>query len=160
MIRSVTLILVLAASIQACKSNKKNTLDHNEARTESIDGKVDSILVIHEININSEYQWPRETDAFNILETSIKGDILEVTVEYGGGCREHVFKMNSTGAWMKSMPPKMNLWLEHENNDDNCRALIREKLQFNLKPLRYQSSKQVVLIINGEEEKTVNYNYN
>ncbi len=162
MTRLIIPFLVLAIGTSACKSHKSKKQEKS-AEIETVvavsEPLMDSVLVVKEININPTYEWPRDTDPFNILDINVSGNILALTVEYGGGCREHIFKMNWTGAWMKSMPPKINLWLEHENNDDNCRALIREKLFFDLSSVRYASSNSVVILVNGEEEKSMTYSY-
>ncbi len=163
MTRQILTILVVTMAFAACKARKEKQSAESpkpEKNVEIMDEpKVSSDKVLREIQLNRDYQWPRETDPFNILALSLNADVLEVTVEYGGGCKEHEFKMNWTGAWMKSMPPKINLWLEHENNDDNCRALIRETLYFDLAKVQNSSSSSIVIILNGDEEKSLTYSY-
>jgi hypothetical protein len=67
--------------------------------------------------------------------------------------------MSTNGAYMKSLPPQMMLWLEHESNDDMCRALVYTTLKFDLRDVRYQGGEEVVLIINGDRERRVSYTY-
>lgn len=162
-----TFLLTAVILLTSCHTYKEKRLAKKAKRGDS------NIEVIEEIEpskaldnntlidiiINKDYQWPGTTDAFNILEQKVVGDTLITTVEYGGGCQEHIFTMNTTSAWMKSMPPKLNLWLEHENNNDMCRALIREDLRFNLKPIRYSAAQSIIIIVNGAEEKSVLYRY-
>ncbi|MBX7052586.1 MAG: hypothetical protein K1X54_11170 [Flavobacteriales bacterium] len=111
------------------------------------------------INIQSDYTWPGSTDPFDVLSTEVKGDMLILEIQYGGGCQEHDFSMTTNLMWMKSMPPQLNLYLEHENHDDNCRALITRKLAFDLKECRYSNGNVVVLIINGDRDKSTRYQY-
>jgi len=156
------LFAVMVILIASCQSHKEKRL------AKKVENGGLNIEVVEEINefrplkniiINKTYEWSGSTDRFNLIEQSINGDTLILVVEYGGGCKDHFFTMNTNSAWMKSMPPKLNLWLEHENNDDNCRALITKSLFFDLKPIRYNPSQSVLIIVNGEEEKSVLYRY-
>lgn len=155
---------ILLASCQAYKEKRAARKDesenvHSQVAKDSTESKPLNNNILNNIVIDKMYQWKGATDAFNILEQNINGDTLKLVVEYGGGCKDHVFTMNTNSARMKSMPPKLNLWLEHESNDDNCRALITESLFFDLKPIRYNPSQSVVIIVNGEEENSVLYRY-
>jgi hypothetical protein len=114
---------------------------------------------IASIDVRPDYTWPGATDPFTLNEARVEGDDLIVTVTYGGGCKDHVFQMHTKGQFMKSMPPQLSLYIEHENNDDNCRALKTETLVFDLKNCRNPSAKEVKLIINDDREKMVSYTY-
>ncbi len=114
---------------------------------------------LQSIDINEAYQWPEKTDQFDILSTRINGDSLLVQVQYGGGCEKHEFTMHTNLMWMKSLPPQLNLWLEHKSNNDMCRALITETIAFDLSAVQNKSTKTSVLILNGDREKSLRYNY-
>ncbi|MDZ4751271.1 MAG: hypothetical protein SGI87_06620 [Flavobacteriales bacterium] len=133
-------------------------------KKKDIIGSSDAMETIEEIRmreiiIEPEYQWPGETDAFNLISSSSSGDTLILEVEYGGGCEAHGWKLLSNNVWMKSLPPKMNLYLEHDNKGDMCRALITEKLYFNLEPVKYSRGKQAIFIVNNDSEKPIDYRY-
>ena len=77
------------------------------------------------------------SDAFRLLEVSVSGDQLEIEVEYGGGCREHLFEIIADpNAFLESDPVQANIYMTHESNNDLCRALVRKKLTFSLQPLK------------------------
>jgi len=157
-------ILILAMAMVSCKAyrekREQKKIEKSKSIAQEMNREFDSdAVLLQRIHINREYQWPRETDPFRIISQTIHGDTLIMMVEYGGGCKEHEFKMNFTGAWMKSLPPKAELWLEHQNNDDNCRALVVKNLYFDLTPLKYAGSKNVKLIINSDEEGVLQYGY-
>lgn len=145
---------------QCCK--KKKSVAKNEMNIEVVEETPEASIKLSNnvIHINPAYAWPGSTDAFNIESQEVKGDSLIIEVQYGGGCKEHEFRMNTNLAWMKSLPPKLNLWLEHECNDDMCRALVYQRLAYDLRPIRYSASESVLLIVNGEEEKATLYRYN
>lgn len=81
---------------------------------------------------------PAENDDYNLAAAGIKGDYLEVIVNYGGGCEEHEFTLFAEEGIMKSLPPQQNVYLVHENNGDMCEAGVNEKIIFDLKPLKKQ----------------------
>ena len=93
------------------------------------------------------------------LTNSLAGDCLELKVSYGGGCEKHDFAMYWDGNWAESMPPQVNLFLYHNNHGDNCRALLNEKLVFDLQPVRYNGVGQVIVNIHAEGQKLQRANY-
>jgi len=159
----ITTVFLLTSCQTFKEKRAKKKSETNEAIIEAVEettsGSYLENSALKSIVIDKTYQWPGSTDVFNFSNLKVSGDTLIISVEYGGGCKEHGFKMNTTSVWMKSMPPKLNLWLEHENKDDNCRALIMEEMRFDLKPVRYAGSRSIFLILNGEEEKAVEYRY-
>jgi hypothetical protein len=150
------LILALPLALVQCKSlcSKKRV---SEATVTEPSGTASTNIPI--IDVRADYTWPGSTDPFTLNEVKVEGDNLMVTVTYGGGCKDHVFQMHSKGQFMKSLPPQLSLYLEHESNDDNCRALITETFNFDLKNCRNASAKEVKLIINDNREKMVSYTY-
>lgn len=87
-----------------------------------------------------------------IRSMQVKGDTLIVEVQYGGGCQPHTFDLYTNGGWLKSLPPKATVWLEHTTPEpDPCRALISETLKFNIKPLRYAGQPRVTVLFRGSD---------
>jgi hypothetical protein len=111
------------------------------------------------ITVDKAYVGPAKGDAFTILDMSVAGDSLHVAVQYSGGCKPHAFQMISNGNLLKSLPPQLPLYLEHTANADNCRALLTEKLAFDLKPLRTQSGKKMKVFVNDDKTKMVEYTW-
>jgi hypothetical protein len=79
-------------------------------------------------------RWP--SDPVTIRTAEVKGDTLELSVSFGGGCRGHTFLLLADGAWMESYPVQTGLRLAHEDNNDNCDALLTRVLKFDLVPLK------------------------
>ncbi len=111
------------------------------------------------IEVDKAYQGPAKGDPFTITDMSVKGDSLYLAVQYSGGCKEHEFTMITHGNFLKSLPPKLPLFLEHNGNQDNCRALKIEKLAFDLKPLRSPQTKKIKVYVNDQPDKSVDYEY-
>lgn len=108
----------------------------------------DRIIVTFEQPTN---MWPN--DPFTLMSTEVIGDTLEVLVEYSGGCVQHDFKLICYGNWMESLPVQVGILLSHDANDDNCDALIRQTLRFDLTPLRneynrsYPASPGIIIMV-------------
>ncbi len=163
--KHVTLVLLIASSLvfsQCCKKKKAmETATTEPVKTEVIAsvGISRQSPEIKKITIKDDYVWPEKTDQFDLLSQKISGDSLILQVQYGGGCEAHEFNMFTNMMWMKSLPPQLNLWLEHKSNNDRCRALFTETISFDLKKCQYPGSHTVVFIINGDREKSVRYSY-
>jgi hypothetical protein len=111
-----------------------------------------------------------ESDGFRLLDAKIEGDLLEIQVEYGGGCRVHQLEMVANpAAFMESEPIQSNIYLSHESHNDPCKALVRKKITFSLKPLKevflelYPARDSLILNIHGfhlnEEQRMITVPY-
>ena len=141
----VFVLFVSAASLMQCKTKKQATVTPTPAKEQD---KGNPALTL---DINKGYAWPGSTDPFKVLSAEISDqDSLIVEVEYGGGCKEHQFKLITTGMLKKSMPPQCTVYLEHENNEDMCRALIRQKCAFYIGNLAPNGETIVIQIFDHE----------
>lgn len=84
--------------------------------------------------------WP--LDWATITEVVLQDDLLQLTVEYSGGCAVHDFQLVAWGGWMESFPVRIQSFLSHDGKDDPCDAIVTEELKFELRPLKnaYQES--------------------
>jgi len=89
----------------------------------------------------------------------VSGDTLFMEAEYSGGCKEHVFTARQHGNYMKSLPPQLNLFVDHQGNGDSCRELVRRTIAFDLKSCRLGKSGTLILLINADRSKKVTYIY-
>jgi hypothetical protein len=71
-------------------------------------------------------------DSFRITNAFIWEDVLHISVRYGGGCKKHDFQLVWDGSLIKTNPTKIPLFLIHNNNGDNCKAIVSQDLQFSL----------------------------
>ena len=94
------------------------------------------------------------SDAFEINNVDIVGDLLQIDISYSGGCETHSFEM----LWPENVdqiyPPVIPVILNHNSNNDLCEAFINEVLQVNLAGniLNYDSktiSNIEIIVING-----------
>jgi hypothetical protein len=75
-------------------------------------------------------------DPYRVLDAEITADTLLMSVQYGGGCREHTFTLCWSGEILESYPVQAPLVLHHDAHGDLCRALITKDLRFNLRSLK------------------------
>jgi hypothetical protein len=68
-------------------------------------------------------------DGFQLGEAmAIEGDVLQVSVSYGGGCEEHTFAACWDGTIQESNPSRIRLTLAHDAHDDLCDAFVTRDL--------------------------------
>lgn len=60
--------------------------------------------------------------------------VLEIDVRYGGGCKEHEFKLD-IGACMETMPVQCEARIRDLTEGDFCEAIIGRRVVFSLKEL-------------------------
>lgn len=66
----------------------------------------------------------------------VEGNVLRVTVQYGGGCARHEFRVVASHVFMESQPVQSPIVIRHNANGDMCRALLVRELRFDLSALR------------------------
>lgn len=71
-------------------------------------------------------------DPYMIENVLVWENSLEIRVRYSGGCREHSFELLWDGTERESFPVQIPLFLVHDNNNDPCRAIVSETLEFDL----------------------------
>ena len=100
---------------------------------------------------------PDHNDGYTLNNLAVTGDVLEISVSYGGGCETHGFQLCWDGAFMESNPVQAALALGHDANDDACDAYLTETLSFGLEPLKqawidgYGGSTGTIIIDLGSE---------
>ena len=66
-------------------------------------------------------------DLYGVNEVQVFEDELRISVNYGGGCEEHEFKLINDNSLVDGGGQQMDvLYLSHNANNDGCFALITE----------------------------------
>jgi hypothetical protein len=146
-----TLLLTCMLMLVQCTSKKETASNTGTTDRKEI-SKGDPTK---NLDIDNSYVWPGSTDPFKVLSAQITDqDSLIVEVEYGGGCKEHIFRLVSNGMMKKSMPPQCTIYLEHENNEDMCRALLRQKVSYYIGNLAKSDETIVIQLFDFNSENT------
>jgi hypothetical protein len=136
--------VLASASLTSC------SLIDNQTSGSSGDGN-NSKAQVKQLIIDDIAKYPR--DPVEIKDARIVGDSLTMLVSYGGGCKTHDFKVISSGAIMKSMPPQMNIVLSHDAHDDMCEALLTHDVTVGLHAIKhYATSGGIVLHLEGFDQ--------
>jgi hypothetical protein len=104
-------------------------------------------------------------DPYTITAAAVSGDELRITLTYGGGCREHRFRLVASDAFMESYPVQVAAVLTHDANGDQCRALRHDTLRFDLTPLKeayrraYQAQSGVIVLRLWYVEEGIRYEF-
>ncbi len=151
------LVLVLVL-IQVSCQKKKSAQATEQSVSEEVTNVPEPKSNAQSVIVDQTYRH-QITDSFTLLESNLNGDVLELLVQYGGGCEDHMWKLITNGAYAKSMPPQITLSLEHNANGDMCRALLRDTLEFNLNEIRYPGSFNLMVKIHDYEKQSIMYNY-
>jgi hypothetical protein len=145
-------LMVVGVATSSCKSRKPKL----DAETKAAFAQKAYQLEVKPVLVDTTRYG---SDAFEANNVRVNGDTLFIEAEYTGGCKEHVFTARHNGNFMKSMPPQLNVNIDHQANGDACRELVRETIAFDLKSCRMGKSGSVMLIINGDRPKKVTYTY-
>lgn len=88
--------------------------------------------------------FSKENDAYQLTDVKLNSNYMELTVSYGGGCKEHAFRLIGSPEIKNGV---RQLQLVHKSNGDNCKALKEEKLVFAISNLaeHYEPGNKIVL---------------
>jgi hypothetical protein len=79
-----------------------------------------------------------QVDPYRLDRVSIDDHVINITVTYSGGCKNHYFQLfMSPAAFMESYPAQANLYLRHFADFDPCDAIVTRDLAFDLQPVAH-----------------------
>lgn len=146
-------LLFIAMLFAACKNNGNSSAHETKVKPEK------KSVSMKEIIVDSSRGPAAEAD-FSVLKWTAEGNVLEVVVRYSGGCEEHAFNAYFSGVWMKSLPAKAMIELEHLNpKNDACRSLVKDTLKFDLRPIQYSGATELVVKWTGDPMLETTYRY-
>lgn len=144
--RTLALALIIVG-FAACKNNGGGTT----SKAKKVIGK--------EILVDANRKPPAQRN-FRVYDMLVEGDILKVVFQYSGGCEEHDFLAYFNGGWLKSMPPQVVLDFDHLNpNNDSCREMVKDTVQFNLNAVKHPGGNEVVIKCASNKRTSVTYKY-
>lgn len=95
------------------------------------------------------------TDYYTIDTLFIVKDCLNIWVSYEGGCGDAYFTLYYSDEIMESLPPQTNLKLKLTDKD-HCRAIVQQKLYYNLSFFKeFAENNGVVLHLSGTEKSII-----
>ena len=84
------------------------------------------------LKVDSSGKFSRKSDSFDIDDLELKGDLLKLSVSYGGGCETHRFDVWTDNVLRQGQPPVVKLFISHDSYGDSCEAWIQRLLWVDL----------------------------
>lgn len=149
----IGLVVVSFVFIVSCKSRKNvksESVDDKEVVLEIVEEKEETSVqtLMKSVLVDPNFAKDSLPSTVQIKNASVKENVLMLSIQYSGGCKDHDFDLMFTGNYMKSLPPKAELTLVHDGNDDMCRKLIMDNLYFSLKEIQ-TTGNELILLIDG-----------
>ena len=116
---------------------------------------------IPQLIIQENYKPAKDNYPFSIVEAKLNDNLLYIIVKYKGGCRQHIFKLYTDKIFMKSKPPKLNLFLEHNPNEDLCKSIVIDTIMYDISGAKYpdKDKNYTVEIMLSEYTQQLKYSY-
>ncbi len=132
------LVLLLALPMAGCSPNLDNDDDDSVGDDDDTTGDDDDVG--DDDDTSGDDNGVRRCEQigpvnFDVIDWSISGDLMEMTVGYSGGCEDHDFQICWDGAFMESWPVQASLVPQDYGPPDPCLAFVTETHTFDLTPL-------------------------
>lgn len=75
---------------------------------------------------------------YGIRDMTVEGGLVRLDLTYTGGCAAHHFELVATAWSVTEDGLRVELALTHDTGGDPCKALVRERLEFDLRPLLHE----------------------
>jgi hypothetical protein len=131
----------------------------------TIEITVQNVSEYHSIIIDDLLYNDAERDQFDIINVTVKNDLITFDIGYGGGCENHTFTLISKEAFMESWPVQVDIVLSHDDKDDPCDAYLYESLIFDLTSLKikwkneYQSDSGTIIMHLEDYVESIRYRF-
>ena len=97
-----------------------------------------------------------KTDAINVMSAKIDGDCLKLSLQYGGGCKDHQVDLALILPECGTPPlPPPTFEIRHNANDDACKALITKEYSFDISGIREEGKNQVEFVLNARNSSGI-----
>jgi len=144
-----TLALSLAMGMSCGNKKKKKQESNKVEETNKYTTEQGSTVWVMLADMNEKFP----TDPFTLIDVHVDDmNKLHLTVEYGGGCKPHEFKILGSKAILKSFPAQRPVMIVHNSNNDECRAIIREEILVDISEFAYskEQDSEIILLIEGQ----------
>jgi hypothetical protein len=96
------------------------------------------------------------TDPINVISAKVDGDCFLLTLQYGGGCKDHQVDLALILPECGTPPlPPPTFEIRHNANNDACKALITKEYSFNISGIREDGKNQVEFVLNARNSSGI-----
>lgn len=118
--------------------------------------QIGSFKTNSKVVVNKSLLFDIEKD--HTIDTAyIQRDSIFILVNFSNVCISDTFELVSNGKYGKSNPPIIGVMIKRKSLKTDCKGKSHSILKFDITPLRYLSTRSV--IINIDENYKVKYNY-
>jgi hypothetical protein len=105
-----------------------------------------------------------KTDPLNVMSSKVEGDCLLLTLQYGGGCKEHQVDLALILPECGTPPlPPPTFEIRHNANGDACKALITKEYSFDISGIKENGKNKTDFVLNTRNSSgiasTATYTY-
>ncbi|MCO5260570.1 MAG: hypothetical protein M9916_10535 [Crocinitomicaceae bacterium] len=152
----IVVFLAISAFFLAC-GTKKNT-SSDTIKKEAAINKTDLETMKMKATIG---KFAKESDPIMSIDAiEVNENTLYIDITYGGGCKDHEFEIIGSEAIAKSLPPIRAVQIVHHANEDNCRSIVKKRLEVDITDLAYLKEKDSEIYLTFENwEGRVLYKY-
>ena len=118
------------------------------------------------VNLNYFNYDSLKTDPLTIIDVKITGDCLMLTLQYGGGCKEHQIDLVLIQPECGTPPlPPPTFEIRHNANGDACKALITKEYSFDISGIKESGKNKTDFVLSTRNSSgttsnaTYTYNY-
>lgn len=146
---------VVLLGLFSCKSKDNATGDNPDGSKKN---KNESSII--EGKISDSFGDLKTGDRYSVNAVRVEGNMMYVDLSYSGGCKEHVFNVYGSNAIAKSLPPIRAIKINHNANEDHCRAMINQTISVDLRNFAYKKEEgsQIYLTLEGFKDR-ITYTY-
>jgi hypothetical protein len=138
-----TLVLLSSLALAACSGGGADRTDDKE---DNPDGEA----------LELEIGEPEAGFQVDVTEASLDGDLLTMTLEHGGGCGDHNYRLFWDGQFRETIIEIAELKVRDET-DDLCEGFVFQEVTFNIAEIRKvhgaEEGEVLLSIENFDEEK-------
>lgn len=152
---STLALLLFAGAGCGNRKKKKNQPDPNAIEANRYTTERGSTVWVMMADFTEEIK----SDPFTIIDVHVDDmNKLHLTVEYGGGCKKHDFKIIGSKAVLKSFPAQRPVMIIHNGHNDECRSIVRDEILVDISDFAYtkEDGSEIILLI---DEQRVSFKY-
>jgi len=132
------------------------------ACTEQIETSQNACTKYVELNFSNYNSL--KMDPLSLISVKIDGDCLLLTLQYGGGCKEHQIDLALIQPECGTPPlPPPTFEIRHNANDDVCKALITKEYSFDISGIKEEGKSKTDFVLNTRSTSgitsTITYTY-
>lgn len=118
------------------------------ACTEKIEELTNSGECPDYVELNYSNYTSLSTDPITIIKAKVDGDCLVLTLQYGGGCKEHQVDLALILPECGTPPlPPPTFEIRHNANGDACKSLVTKDYSFDISGIREEGKNKIDFIL-------------